>query len=136
MLLGPFPKAIICSPSCNARGDLPNLSLFETGRPAYTRTRFGTVYGLRNSTITGCPGNLTSEMSKASPNDMATGSSLHYFAHIVKVKFVLTHLLTVLTKHACQHNSFWGSKCVSSHTPTISLKPVLFTAISALIFRH
>ena len=83
-----------------------------------------------------CPGNLTSEMHIASSSDTASGSSLHYFAHIVKVKFVLIHLLTVLTKHACQHNNFWGSRCVSSHAPTISLKPVLFTAISALIFRH
>ena len=68
--------------------------------------------------------------------DHTPGSSLHYFAHIVKVKFVLLHLLTVLTKHACQHNSFWGNRCVSSHVPTISLKPALFTAISAHIFRH
>ena len=83
-----------------------------------------------------CPSNLTSEMYIESLSDTASGSSLLYFADIVKVKFVLTHLLTVLTKHACQHNSFWGSRCVSSHAPTISLKPVLFTAISALIFRH
>ena len=77
--------------------------------------------------ITDCPGNLTSEMHKASPSDTVSGSSLHYFAHIVKVKFVLTHLLTVLTKHACQHNSFWGSRCVvSSHAPTISLKTSTF----------
>ena len=69
-------------------------------------------------------------------SDTATESSLHYFAHIVKVKFVLTHLLTVLIKHACQHDSFQGSRCVSSHAPTISLKLVLFTAIWALIFRH
>ena len=82
-----------------------------------------------------CPGNLTSEMHIESLSDTASESSLHYFAHIVKVKFVLIHLLTVLTKHACQHNSFWGSRCVSSHAPTISLKPVLFTAISAHIFR-
>ena len=80
------------------------------------------------------PGNLTSEMRKASPSDTASGSSLHYFAHIVKVKFVLTHILTVPTKHACQHNSFWGSICVSSHAPTISLKPVPFMAISAPFF--
>ena len=80
-----------------------------------------------------CPGNLTSEMHIASPSDTA---SLHYFALIVKVKFVLIHLLTVLTKHACQHNSFRGSRCVNSHAPIISLKPVLFMAISALIFRH
>ena len=73
-----------------------------------------------------CPGNLTSEMHKASPSDTDSGSSLHHFAHIVKVKFVLTHLLTVLTKHACQHNSFWGSRCVSSHAPTISLKTSTF----------
>ena len=83
---------------------------------------------------TDCPGNLTSELCKASPSDTASGSSPPYFTHIVKVKLVLTHLITVLTKHACQHNSFWGSRCVSSHAPTISLKPVLFTAISALFF--
>ena len=63
------------------------------------------------------PRHLTSEMPKASPSDMATGSSPHYFTHIVKVKFVLTHPLTILTKHACQHNSFWGSRCDSSHAP-------------------
>ena len=45
-------------------------------------------------------------MNIAYPSDTASGSSLHYFAHIVKVKFVLIHLLTELTKHACQHNSF------------------------------
>ena len=28
--------------------NLPSLSLYETGSPAYTLTRFGTVYGLRN----------------------------------------------------------------------------------------
>ena len=83
-----------------------------------------------------CLGSLTPEMLKASPSDTATRSSLHYFVHIVKVRFVLFHLLTVLTKHACQHNSFWGSRCDSSHAPTISLKPVLFTAISAFIFLH
>ena len=37
--------------------------------------------------------------------------------------------LTVLTKHACQLSSFWGSRCDSSHAPTISLKSVLFTLI-------
>ena len=83
-----------------------------------------------------CPGNLTSEMHIESLSDTASGSSLHYFALIVKVKSVLIHLLTALTKHACQHNSFWGSRCVSSHAPTISLKPVLSTTISAHIFRH
>ena len=57
-------------------------------------------------------------------------------SYIIKVKSVFTHLLTVLIQHACHHNSFWGSRCVSSHAPTISLKPVLFTAISAHIFRH
>ena len=57
-----------------------------------------------------CPGNLTSEMHIASPSDTASGSSLHYFDHIVKVKFVLIHLLTVLTKHACQHNQLLGKQ--------------------------
>ena len=91
---------------------------------------------LKLKATTDCLGSLTSEMLKASPNDTATRSSIHYFAHIVKVKFVLTHLLTVLTKHAGQHNSFWGSRCDSSHAPTISLKSIPFTAFSALIFWH
>ena len=34
------------------------------------------------------------------------------------------HLLTLLTEHACHHNSFCGSRCDSNHAPTISLKPV------------
>ena len=100
----------------------------------YADTFWHNLRTMKLKATTDCPGNLTSEMRKASPSDTASGSSLHYFAHIVKVKFVLTHLLTILTKYACQHNSFWGSRCVSSHVPTVSLKPVLFTAISALIF--
>ena len=59
----------------------------------------------------------------------ACGPSCEFLDYHTQVKFVLTHLLTVLIKHACHHNSFWGSRCVSSHAPTISLKPVLFTAI-------
>ena len=31
-----------------------------------------------------------------------------------------------LTKHACLHNSYWGSRCDSSHARTISLKPAHF----------
>ena len=73
-----------------------------------------------------CPGNLTSEMHIESLSDTASGSSLHYFTHIVKVKFVLIHLLTVLTEHACQHNSFWGSRCVSSHAPNYFSKTSTF----------
>ena len=33
------------------------------------------------------------------------------------------HLLIILTRHACHHNSFWESRCDSNHAPTISLKP-------------
>ena len=40
------------------------------------------------------------EMPQASPSDTATRSSCDYFAHIVKVKFAPTHLLTILIK-AC-----------------------------------
>ena len=65
-------------------------------------------------------------MPQASHSDMATRSLPHYFTHIVKVKFVLTHSLTLLTEHACHHTSFWGSKCDSNHAPTISLKLVHF----------
>ena len=100
----------------------------------YADTFWHTLRTMKLKATTDCPGNLTSEMHKASPNITASGSSLHYFAHIVKVKFVLTHLLAVLTKHDCQHNIFWGCRCVNSHAPTISLKPVLFKAISALNF--
>ena len=42
------------------------------------------------------------------------------------------HLLTILTKHACHHNSFWGSRCDSNHVPTISLK----TGTLLQRFRH
>ena len=112
-------------------GDLPKAChcLKQAVRPIHG-------HSLAQSSDSDCLGSLTSKMPKASPSDTPTRSSLHYFAHIAKFKFVLTHLLTVLTKLACQHNSFWGSRCDSSHVPIISLKPVLFTAISVLIFRH
>ena len=113
-----------------------SLSLFETGSQPIRRHVLAQSTDSEIKVTTDCLSSLTSEMLKASPSHMATRSSLHYFAHIVKVKFVLTHLLTILTKHTCQHNSFWRSRCDSSHAPTISLKPVVFTAISALIFRH
>ena len=73
-------------------------------------------------------------MPQASPSDTATRSLPHYLAHIVKVKFA--HLLTVLTKHACHHNSFWGSRCDSNHAPTISLKLVHFHSDFGIPFRH
>ena len=57
---------------------------------------------------------------------MATRSLPPYFAHIVKVKFAHFHLLIILTKYACHHNSFWGSRCDSNHAPTISLKLIHF----------
>ena len=60
-----------------------------------------------NATIN-CPGNLTSEMHIASPSDTASGSSLHYFAHIVKIKFVLIHVLTGV---------------VQNHRPPTSYRP-------------
>ena len=68
---------------------------------------------------------------------MATGGLPHYFAHIVWVKFAHPiHLLTILTKHACHHNSFWGSRCDSNHPPTISLKTVHFHGDFGIPFRH
>ena len=69
---------------------------------------------------------LILEMPQTSPSDMATRSLPPYFTHIVKVKFAHSHLLTILTKDACHHNSFWGSRCHSNHASTISLKPVHF----------
>ena len=70
------------------------------------------------------------------PNAIICGPSCEFLDYHSQVKSVLTHLLTVLIQHACHHNRFWGSRCVSSHAPTISLKPVFFTAISAHIFRQ
>ena len=58
-----------------------------------------------------------------------------YFAHIVKVKFAHPHLLIILTKHACHHNSFWRSRCDSNHAPTISLKLVHFHGDFGISFR-
>ena len=75
--------------------------------------------------------NAHAQMPKAFPSDTATGSSLHYFVHIVKDKFVLAHLLTVLTKHACQHNSFWRSLCDSSHAPLFLYQSVAWYACDA-----
>ena len=46
------------------------------------------------------------------------------------------HLLTILTKHSCHHNSFWESRCDSNHGPTISLKPVRFHGDFGIPFRH
>ena len=103
------------------------LSLSETGSPVYTRTRLAQSSDLELKTNTDCPGSLILEMHQASPSDTATRSLPLYFAHIVWVKFAHpTHLLTILTKHACHPNSFWGSRCDSNHVPTISLKLVHF----------
>ena len=46
------------------------------------------------------------------------------------------HQLTILTKHACYHNSCWGSKCDSNHAPTISLKPVHIHGDFGIPFRR
>ena len=67
---------------------------------------------------------------------MGTRSLPHYLAHIVKVKFAHPHLLTILTKHACHHNSFWGSRCDINHALTISLKPVHFHGDFGISSRH
>ena len=76
-------------------------------------------------------------MPQASPSDTATRSLPHYFAHKVWIKFAHpTHLLTVLTEHACHHNSFWGSRCDNNHAPTISLKLVHFYGDFGNSFQH
>ena len=84
---------------------------------------FGTVLRLRT------PDSLILEVHQASPTQGA------YFAHIVKVKFTHFHLLTILTKHACHHNSLRGSRCDSSHAPTISLNLVHFQGDFGTSFR-
>ena len=67
----------------------------------------------------------------------ATRSLLPYFSHIVLVRFAHPHLLIILTEPAWHHSSFWGSRCDSNHTPTISLKPyIYFAAISAIPLTH
>ena len=73
-------------------------------------------------------------MPQASPSDMATRSLPPYFAHIVKVKFTHPHLLLILTKYACHHYSFWGSRCDSNHAPTISLKLAHFQSDFGISF--
>ena len=86
---------------------------------------------------TDCPGSLALEMLQASPSDTVSGSLPHYFNHIVKVKFAHpSYLLTILTEHACHHNSFWGSRCDSNHAPTISLKPAHFHSDFGIPFGH
>ena len=76
-------------------------------------------------------------MPQASPSDTATRSLPLYFAHIVWVKFAHpTHILTILTKHACHHNIFWGNRCDSNHAPTISLKLIHFHHDFGNSFRH
>ena len=118
----PTPLSVVrpVSPYINVIywGDLPKAChcLKQAVRPIHGHI-WHNLRTQKTKATTDCLGSLTSEMPKASPNDKATGSSLHYFAHIVKVKFVTTHLLTVLTKHSCQHNSFWGSRYDSSHAP-------------------
>ena len=37
------------------------------------------------------------------------------------------HLLIIVTKPACHHNSFWGSRCDNNHALAISLKPHTFS---------
>ena len=49
-------------------------------------------------------------------------SPFWYSLSLVKVKFCTLTSTNIVTKHACQHNSFWRSWCDSSHVPLISLK--------------
>ena len=72
-------------------GDLPKrLSLSETGSPAYTLTRLAQSSDPELLANTDCPSRLIPEMPQASPSDMATGSSLPYFAHMALVKLAHT----------------------------------------------
>ena len=99
----------------------------------------GPVLGLRIKTPThaDCPGSLILKMPQAFPSDAATRNLLLYFARIGWVKFVHpTHLLTILTKHACYHNSLWGSRCDSNHASNISLKLVHFHGDFGNSVRH
>ena len=48
----------------------------------YEDTFWHSLWTTKLNATTDCLGNLTLEMPKASPSDMATGSSLLYFAHM------------------------------------------------------
>ena len=83
-------------------------------------------------------------MPQASPSDMATRSLPPLLRSHSQGQICTLHLLIILTKHACHHNSFWGSRCDSNHAPTISLKLVhfhgdfgiSFLLITQVISRH
>ena len=65
-----------------------NLSLHETGSPAYTRTYLAQSKDLELKANTGYFGSLISEMLQASPSDMAMGNLSDYFAFMVMIKSV------------------------------------------------
>ena len=113
------------------------LSLYETGSPAHMGTRLArsSDFVIKKAN-TDCLNSVIPEMLHVSHSDTDTGSLHHYFTHIVKVKFAPTHLLTILTEHACQHNSFWRSRCDSNHAPTISPKLVHFHGDFGIRFWH
>ena len=68
------------------------------------------------------------------PNAVICGPPCAFLDYHSQVKSVLTHLLTVLIQHACHRNHFWGSRCVSSHAPTISPKPVFLRRFRHIFF--
>ena len=116
--------------------DLPKrLSLSETGSPAYTWTCLAQSPESEQKANIDCPGSLILEMPQASPSDMATRTLPFYFALITKVKFAYPHLQIILTKRACHHNSFWGSRCDSNHVHTVSLKLVHYHGDFGISFR-
>ena len=99
------------------------------------RTRLAQSSDLESIANIDCHGRLIPKMPQALPVILATRSLLFYFAHIVSVKLAHPHLLIILIKHACHHNSFWGSRCDSNHAPTVSLKLVHFHGDFDISFR-
>ena len=84
---------------------------------------FDTVLGLRIKSQHRLSRQCDSRDAQASPSDTATRSLPPLLSSHSQGQICTPHLLIILTKHACHHNSFWGSRCDNNHASTISLKP-------------
>ena len=80
----------------------------------------------------------TVEMSQASPSDMATRSlpPPPYFTQIVIFKFAHPHPLIILTKHVCDHNTFWEADVTTTMCALFLQNSYTSTAISASCFGY
>ena len=92
--------------------------------------------GLRIKANTDCPGSLILEMSQASPSDMATMSLSPLLCSQGLGQICTPHLLIILTKPACHHNIFWGSRCDSNQVHTVSHHALFHGDFSLLLSTH